>query len=414
MKTIFEMPESIWKDAYLNVVSFYRQYPVEYHSIDECVNDHSLYTEEHHITPLWFYKQAKVEPDNSKSNIIRLPYYWHIMIHVYLCRYFRAIKDESNLIKAVNAVWCFIGRAKHHVRKCINLPTFTKTQIEELERLKIEALHGKHDKKYTYEQMVQFRDDYNRFGCEYVRDHDGFKGKNPYALVRQFKNWNLSFNKRECHQWTKKEVDELWNLCHNFGFQYVFANKLVPSKMTSHHQINKVFWRYGKPQLPSGLPKKKPTRRKNLTYYNTGKIAVNNGVIQRFVDPTSIPPGWKIGRLPLAPGKGTKGKIRISNKLTNEVRIVSANTPLPSADWEYGNHKVKGTIKITDGIRNRMFSKDQPIPLGWRHGTSYAGCKWMNNGIKEETVLESEQDERLQNGWKFGRLWSPKKESKQH
>ena len=56
MKTIFEMPESIWKDAYLNVMTFYRQYPIEYHSIDECIGNHSLYSEEHHITPLWFYK----------------------------------------------------------------------------------------------------------------------------------------------------------------------------------------------------------------------------------------------------------------------------------------------------------------------------------------------------------------------
>ena len=81
----------------------------------------------------------------------------------------------------------------------------------------------------------------------------------------------------------------------------------------------------------------------------------NNGVNEIFCPIKNKPDGYFPGRLPT----------------TNVGRIFSEETKLKMRNKKIGkSSNTKGKIAITDGIKNRYISKDDPIPARWKRGFS--------------------------------------------
>ena len=72
------------------------------------------------------------------------------------------------------------------------------------------------------------------------------------------------------------------------------------------------------------------------------------------------------------------------------------------------NHR-KGT-KVSDETLERMRAAAQNRAK--TYGSPGKGCKWMNNGSEEHMVKLNEIDTYLENGYTFGRIFSPSEESR--
>lgn len=81
-----------WSDLYIKTISENTK-----------IND-SIYCEAHHITPRWWFRRNNIKVDETKNNLVRLPYKTHILVHFYLCKHFCEIKDQPNFCSAYFAL----------------------------------------------------------------------------------------------------------------------------------------------------------------------------------------------------------------------------------------------------------------------------------------------------------------------
>lgn len=137
---------------------------------------------------------------------------------------------------------------------------------------------------------------------------------------------------------------------------------------------------------------------------NRGKVIVNNGEVNKFISPDEdLPEGFVYGRKPFsqshcdAISRGHKGK-----SVSEETRKkISANTSGSKNYW-YGKSLPRHVIEASIASRrnNSEFSKKMSKAASER----CTGRVWINDGVSNKFVKESEVEDFINQGYKVGRL----------
>lgn len=133
-----------------------------------------------------------------------------------------------------------------------------------------------------------------------------------------------------------------------------------------------------------------------LGKFMVGRIAITNGVEDRFINPDEeIPEGWHLGR--------KLRRIRITNG--TEIRLIDRDSEIPEG-WHKAKNKsgsTTGKVKCTNGVIEKYFYESE-IPEGWRKGVitpaTGKGRIWINNGVQSKMIFP---DEEIPQGWSIGR-----------
>lgn len=136
-----------------------------------------------------------------------------------------------------------------------------------------------------------------------------------------------------------------------------------------------------------------------------GKIAINNGLSIKFINPCNVSDlinkGWKIGSIHPPYTEESKKKLSESHKGL----LIGDKNPMYGKLGKDSPHY--GKVKITDGANERLVNPcelNDYIAAGWTIGRKTKGRKYVNDGIKEFTVSTSQLEDYLYKGYKKGRL----------
>lgn len=132
---------------------------------------------------------------------------------------------------------------------------------------------------------------------------------------------------------------------------------------------------------------------------------ITNGIDDKRINllKESIPDGWKLGHL----FKPNEGKIHINNGISqiyvnkNELQMYLDNGYVIGSL----NKPVNNKIKINNGVICKYIDKSDTIPEEFKiGGLNKEGQVWINDGIKNYRVYKSELEYKLSNGFIRGKI----------
>lgn len=130
LQSIIESKDSNFKTEYFELITKYKNNPIQHININQCINSPTLYSEKHHINPKWYYITNNLQVDNSDNNLVRVSFEDHVKLHILLVKHFKAINDKPNYYKSLCACKAFC--------RVLNLADdIYKINVNDLEQLKI-------------------------------------------------------------------------------------------------------------------------------------------------------------------------------------------------------------------------------------------------------------------------------------
>lgn len=94
---------------------------------------------------------------------------------------------------------------------------------------------------------------------------------------------------------------------------------------------------------------------------------INDGSRSRMIRREfQIPAGWSIGRLPC--GSGVKKGFKHSSSTKQKMSKTRKGRDLSKITRRKQLESAIGTIWITNGVKNKHFRKEEPLPAGWIYG----------------------------------------------
>lgn len=272
MMSLFDSPDTPYKQEYLELVKYYQEHPVKKHSWKECLQDPSLYSEKQHIIPQWFFKANGIPCDNSKENVVRVPFHVHMKMHILLAKHFEAVNDSENHACALYAVQLMMNKRGHY--RLRDFDTLNKSDVEELQVMRSRAnkLRSDYTKKmHQSGKLVPWR----KFSKEFVdmveREYNGnedgfaavskftdhFRDENHIRLFlwqhkrpRKFKEFAL---KGKPQKYTEEFIRQLHKMYveHDDGITspwfYLRKQKSFPISHLSNDRLLRLFDKYGLP-----------------------------------------------------------------------------------------------------------------------------------------------------------------------
>ena len=141
LNSIFESKESKYKIQYLKIIDKYLKLKLKKSKES---NDVLNYVEKHHINPRWYFISNCI-PIIDHDNIVIVPYYIHVKLHILLVQHFKYINDKRNYYKAVRACLAFYNTYKSSIRSLIRLPVKIQKQLEKIKQQysKIQSVYSK-------------------------------------------------------------------------------------------------------------------------------------------------------------------------------------------------------------------------------------------------------------------------------
>lgn len=116
---------------------------------------------------------------------------------------------------------------------------------------------------------------------------------------------------------------------------------------------------------------------KNKPATNKGKIGINNGIINKYIDKTDeIPVGWKLGFIQAKKSDHCKQALKQAWKKNKQNRIKE-------------NHPMYGKGYLLAGKKNGMYGRHR---------------KWINRENINKIVFIEDLDNYLQEGWNLGKV----------
>lgn len=113
------------------LIDYRRQNPLKWYRT-EYRTDEYVYNELHHIIPRAYCKYHNYDLDNSDEGTIRLRYAEHVLIHVYLKRYFLEKKDYDVAYANAKTIQYMCGKNKDYISKVNGINTEEQKQILDL------------------------------------------------------------------------------------------------------------------------------------------------------------------------------------------------------------------------------------------------------------------------------------------
>lgn len=151
----------------------------------------------------------------------------------------------------------------------------------------------------------------------------------------------------------------------------------------------------GKPANNLGKKSSIETRKK-ISNIVSGKIHINNGYISKMIKPEDLiyyeNNGWVRGRL-------TSGRVHVANGVEEKVIKKEELDYYLQNGYHTGRLKETG-IKITNAQLGKIVSDETKSKLRNKN----LGMKMMNNGSEQHWIYPNEIDQKLKDGWVFGRL----------
>ena len=313
-----------------NIINSRKKNPLHKHSIKDSDQKNYIYCEKHHIIPVSWYKSNKFEPDNSDYNTVNLTFQEHVLVHVFLKKYYRDIDNFymfGAMAKSITRI-CYGNQMK------INLLEYGSkeekdTILRELELAKIEANKVKSiqqtgkpcpwnkGRKLTEAQKDAIRKANlgkvvsaetrrklatrkgKKLSKEEIRKRkESMKGKKWYTNGK-IKIFVKPENLPDDSFITCKEFKKIRRRKHKQGKKFWiylgYKSQLVPIEEFS--ELEKNGWKKGRGI--SGQPNKETRQQASERLKNNkflkGKIAVHKGSIIKYVFQDQIPPGFTKG-----------------------------------------------------------------------------------------------------------------------
>lgn len=253
---IFWSQDSIYKKQYLKSVDFWKSQNLKKYSISEYKNNSQLYYETHHIIPRWYYRNNKLELDNTSENKIIVPYKVHVELHILLKKHFQYIHDNINYASATEALKLFL-KSNHISRRNAEL---NDEIINELLKNKIDAIviEDKLKKQRLKEKKLNLKSKYTKIYTDYKN--------NSFDYV--LKKYNLDINE-----------NKLRNIFKYIGFKLTtFITDKTKNKYYSDEEIirlNKLFREYGYTYIKNNYTKV-PTKRSIIRMFKKLNLPIYN------------------------------------------------------------------------------------------------------------------------------------------
>lgn len=161
-------------------------------------------------------------------------------------------------------------------------------------------------------------------------------------------------------------------------------------------------------------------RQNETIHTNSGFTLITNGSITiRWPKEKQIPQGFTIGNNRKTPSV-TKGRKWIHNPVTKETRMIKPEECipegfLPNRPPEYFSEhskklKNKEMICITNGCNNKFVNKNEPIPDGWKRGSTIHNKENLGKrNYKYITITNGDKNSHLKigelipEGWRRGK-----------
>lgn len=257
--------------------------------------------EQHHIIPRSFGGL------NNDDNLVELTLREHYIAHLLLYKIELANGNIDRADKMACALWFFINKKSKSVIKAGNSYVYEKIRLAfiKAQRNKIMITDGKTIKKISKSSPIP--PGWTRY---YSLKNKIAVNKNNGQIVK-FINASDEFSMAGWNRGSGRKTSGSSNMhwiTNGTESKFILANAPIPEG-----------WRVGR----------------CFAQHNKGLVAINNGIINKYVKINSsddIPPGWQLGAMP-----------------TN-------------------NHAMIGRIWITNGEINKSIKPDQLIPEGWRRG----------------------------------------------
>ena len=239
LRSILETEDTKYKLEYLRIIQYYKDNPVKRASSDKILKDPSLYSEAHHIIPRWYYIYNGLELDNSEENLVRLPYFQHVKVHILLVSHFKEIGDTVNYHKALRSCKLILDANN-------NIKPLDQSLMDELLQLKLQDIEYQREiakavnsratnpwRKYSREQIQEVFDLYEANNIRKIlKKYPALKNEEyifGFLRKRGFNATKRTYNRA----YSMDELLEFANLYSRFGFQYVKKHTRYRGKLNS-------------------------------------------------------------------------------------------------------------------------------------------------------------------------------------
>lgn len=231
--SIFETKDSEYKKQYFKIIENYKNNPISFVKIQDCLNNPELYSEKHHINPRWYYITNKIEIDNSDLNLIRVRYEDHVKLHFLLVKHYECIKDKRNYYKALYACKAFCKKL-NTTEKIYELPEDILTQLK-IYKIQADSVFAKlhsgkncHLFKWDKQTLKNMLHDYvaENYNLKILKEKYNYNSDeyNFRALLKRNKmsypmHFKIGCKNNKCFP-TKNQYLEYKNIYEQFGFEY--------------------------------------------------------------------------------------------------------------------------------------------------------------------------------------------------
>ena len=358
--------------SYNELIDFFNTIP------DFFYDEHEIYTEKHHIIP------RSENGKDEESNIIRLPYYFHIFAHYLRGIEFEKVGDLKNAHKNFKAVLRSLGTG--------HIPHELSDFMKELDFV-IDALSRHNlleEKRKPISKNGKCIRVFENEIDEYLKD--GWEKKIIRASITGFKHVTKGTKTLTV---PPEKVDEYLADGWRLG-QYVTEKAKAANSKKATYATKDTVWinkdgirkcvkkdlveSYLKDGWNIGSACKTVKGQKwKWKDENLGRTWYTNG--QETVFTKECPEGfWKVKTFTF-----TNGKINVKSETCPEgfwrgsclkgkpKQLTEQQRKNLSACHKGKASKIKGKIGITNGVINTYIEKDAPMPEGFRKGHSYKG-----------------------------------------